>query len=495
MKRLPVGRWLAPCVLALTSTCSLHSLEYLGAGGNASTTEGNAGTTAGNTNTTAGNTNTTGGDGSAGSGASASGGLGATGGAGTTPAMDSAGAAGTAADAPLCNDQRKNGDETDLDCGGRTCDPCDAGKTCAMGTDCQSAICTNISCQAPTCTDLALNGSETALNCGGSCPPCSQGKRCSVNADCVSQNCVSGMCESKACVDGVLSTGCLLVDNTPYSLSPAKALTNCLDNELDSVADGNALRVHPCKNELRQTFWAVQGPDGYFALRNALSGKCLHVRGASTIGGAVIDQSSCSFASDQLWQPSLVNSTLMTITSRLTALSLNVAGDNAGIDGQPIVQGKIGNTADTQWRVTRRSTASYVTLSPEGQLNSRIQHDAEHVTLGGDDQANAQWVVVPGLSDASQVSFQSRNDPGRYLRHALFRLWSDTNDGTEAFKHDATFRYGQPFVGFDRLAKSLELSDFPGLFLKREVTGIIVFAFFADNPDYKFSATWRLSGR
>ena len=30
-----------------------------------------------------------------------------------------------------------------LTCGGRMCDPCGAGETCAVGTDCQSAICTN----------------------------------------------------------------------------------------------------------------------------------------------------------------------------------------------------------------------------------------------------------------------------------------------------------------------------------------------------------------
>jgi len=305
---------------------------------------------------------------------------------------------------------------------------------------------------------------------------------------------MSGLCQPKACVDGVLSADCLLIDGTPYSLSPAKALTNCIDDELGSLADGNALRVHPCTSELRQTFWAVQQADGYFALRNALSGKCLQVHGASTVAGAAIEQSTCSFALEQLWKPSIVDSLLMTITSRASGLALNVSGDNPIIDGLPIVQGHSGTFTDTAWRVTRRNAASYVAFSPEARLANYIQHKAEVVTVGEGAQVSAQWIVVPGLSDPSLVSFQSRNDPGRYLHHALLRLWSDINDGTDAFKHDATFRFVQPLAGFDPLDKSLELSDLPGLYWQSDGLGGVALAFFANNPDYKFSATWRLSG-
>jgi hypothetical protein len=492
---------LAACTLVLMDACSLHSLEYLGAlgaggdagtaGGDANTAGGDASSTGGDASATGGDASSTGGDGRAGSGAS--GGMEVTGGAGTTDPLGAAGAAGSGADLQLCNDLQKNGEETDRDCGGRRCDPCSPGKTCATGTDCQSAVCTNTVCQAPSCTDQVLNGSETDLNCGGSCSPCAPGKQCSVNDDCSSGSCLSGICDPPSCVDGMLSAGCLLVDNTPYSLAPAKAPATCIDNELDSVADGNALRLRFCTSELRQTFWAVRRPDGYFAFRNALSGKCLHVRGASKSSGAIIEQSTCTFGHDQLWKPSVVSSTLMTITSRLTDLSLNIAGDNA-IDGQAIVQGQSDNTANTQWRITRRSTASYVTFVPEGQLAYRIQHNAELVTLGPDDQISGQWIVVPGLSDASLVSFQSRNDPGRYLHHALLRLWSDTNDGTDAFKDDATFRYGPPLVGADRLSKSLESSNFPGLYWKNNGT-TVAFALFAETLDFRVNSTWRLIAR
>jgi len=293
----------------------------------------------------------------------------------------------------------------------------------------------------------------------------------------------------------VLRPGCpLLVDNTPYALSPAKGLTNCIDDDQDSVSDGNALRLRACQDELRQTFWAIARADGHFALRSALSGKCLHVRGASTAGGAVIEQSTCNFAEDQLWKPSLVDSSVMKLTSHSSGLSLNVAADNASHDGQAIIQGQTDSRPDTAWRVTRRTTASYVVFSPDGEQGVRIRHTGGAVGLAADDQTSAQWIVVPGLGDPSLVSFQSRNDPGRFLRHASFRLWSDTNDGSTTFKQDATFRYGQPFVDSSGLAKALESSNYPGLYWKRDGLNISL-ARLMNTTDDQVNGTWHLSGR
>lgn len=459
----------------------MHSLDYLGAGASG----------------TAGAADVAGADYGS-SGASAMGdvsGAGEAGSGGTIAGVDLAGAAGAEDDLRRCADLQKTGDETDIDCGGRTCEPCRAGGTCAMGADCQSAICTNVVCQAPSCTDLALNGSETDLNCGGSCPPCARGRNCASDQDCATGNCTAGLCESTTCVDGVLRAGCpLLVDNTPYALSPAKALANCIDDDQDSVSNGNALRLHPCRSELRQTFWAVERADGYFAFRSALSGKCLHVRGASTALGASIEQSTCSFAYDQLWKPSRIDASLMGLTSHFSGLSLNVAADDASKDGQAIIQGQIDDSPDTQWRITRRTTAAYVAFSPDADPSLRIQHEAEVATLSTGDLANAQWVVVPGLNDASLVSFQSRNDPGRYLRHARFRLWSDTNDGTAVFKQDATFRFDPPLVGTDALSKALESVNYPGRYWTRAGTNISLVQP-SDTAESKASATWRLTGR
>src|SRR2546423_13049350 len=78
---------------------------------------------------------------------------------------------------PNCGDNSINGDETDLDCGGPLCTPCNAGKHCAVDKDCRSKICTAGACAAPSCTDGIVNGSESDVDCGGpDRPPCAHGR-------------------------------------------------------------------------------------------------------------------------------------------------------------------------------------------------------------------------------------------------------------------------------------------------------------------------------
>jgi len=40
-----------------------------------------------------------------------------------------------------CTNGRRDGDETDVDCGGPACSPCASGKTCALRRDCASLVC------------------------------------------------------------------------------------------------------------------------------------------------------------------------------------------------------------------------------------------------------------------------------------------------------------------------------------------------------------------
>lgn len=76
-----------------------------------------------------------------------------------------------------CSDGIKNGDETGVDCGG-SCPPCEVPATCTdgiqngdeTGVDCGGSC---IDCNATTsCTDGIQNGDETGVDCGGSCPSC-----------------------------------------------------------------------------------------------------------------------------------------------------------------------------------------------------------------------------------------------------------------------------------------------------------------------------------
>ena len=490
---------LVAIALSFPIACSLHSLDYLGAGGSEDPGAGGAdGTGATSGKATGGNgANVNGGNGAQ-SGASAQAGTGANSGTGATNATggsEADGGAGGAPEVPNCDDDLQTVDETDLDCGGRTCEPCPADGRCITGTDCQSGICTNQICQAPTCTDIAVNGEETDMNCGGKCPACALGQHCKVNADCSTKACVEGVCESTVCEDGVLQDGCpLLVDNTPYSLSPGHALTRCIDDNGQSVTEGNAMVLWTCKQELHHTFWAIAQADGYFAFRSALSAKCLQVRAASTAENAVIEQSTCDHAPEQLWKPSRVDSSVMQLTNKLSGLLLDVAGANVDADGQAISQGKVGSSADTTWRLQKRSGAAYITLSPSDSMSLRIRHEAALITLEADDTPSAQWKIVPGLSDIQFVSFQSRDEPGRHLRHTGFRIWADTNDGSSQFKKDATFHLANPLNGTGALKKSLESQNYLGYFMQHTGSTISLTAL-VDDAAYRAAATWLIAPR
>lgn len=106
--------------------------------------------------------------------------------------------------APQCTDKIKNGDESDIDCGGPACAPCGTDQGCAALADCASQVCIAGTCRAPTCTDMTANGNETDADCGGPmCTKCADNKNCLVASDCVSGVCSGGVCQAPKCTDGV----------------------------------------------------------------------------------------------------------------------------------------------------------------------------------------------------------------------------------------------------------------------------------------------------
>jgi len=106
--------------------------------------------------------------------------------------------------APSCTDMIRNGDETDVDCGGSCTTTCAFGKKCAADADCANSVtCSGSICT--TCTNSVLDGDETDVDCGGSCPKCAEGKACKVRTDCATYN-----CDTATSTCGV-STSCLAV--------------------------------------------------------------------------------------------------------------------------------------------------------------------------------------------------------------------------------------------------------------------------------------------
>jgi len=86
-----------------------------------------------------------------------------------------------------CADSRKDGNETDVDCGGGTCAPCAVGLGCNVDSDCSSNACDAVMlrCDANQCFDHQKDGLETDVDCGGgTCSACLVGQKCLTNSDC-----------------------------------------------------------------------------------------------------------------------------------------------------------------------------------------------------------------------------------------------------------------------------------------------------------------------
>jgi hypothetical protein len=101
--------------------------------------------------------------------------------------------------ADKCVDHRRDGNESDVDCGGPCVARCQLGQGCVYTTDCASNACDGISrvCVADQCADHYQESSETDVDCGGSnaCPRCPKNGRCLTNTDCQSGSCYFRTCQ------------------------------------------------------------------------------------------------------------------------------------------------------------------------------------------------------------------------------------------------------------------------------------------------------------
>jgi len=121
--------------------------------------------------------------------------------------------------APMhCANGMQDSDETDLDCGGSACPPCQVGQECMSPRDCYSQVCAapdggTPRCQQPSCSDSAKNGQEADRDCGGpTCKPCGIGLDCLLPRDCESGVCMPtgipgqgqpDQCQPPSCSDGL----------------------------------------------------------------------------------------------------------------------------------------------------------------------------------------------------------------------------------------------------------------------------------------------------
>jgi len=98
-----------------------------------------------------------------------------------------------------CANTIRDGQETDVDCGGVECLKCIDGKACVADTDCAGGSCVDKVCTTANCKDAVGNGDESDVDCGGPiCSKCTIGKRCKAGTDCASGTCIGDSCACPA---------------------------------------------------------------------------------------------------------------------------------------------------------------------------------------------------------------------------------------------------------------------------------------------------------
>jgi hypothetical protein len=195
-----------------------------------------------------------------------------------------------------CTDGAKDADETDIDCGGTcgaTCKDTPSPQKCLVGGDCISGVCKSATllCQPPLCTDGVRNGNETDVDCGGAgfnghnpCPACADKKHCAKNSDCVHNACFGagpGTCVS--CSDGAKDG-----NETDTDCGGASC-----DAQLKTCATGQAcVAPSDCKSGYCPANTCQLRPDGNACTTSSqcLHGACLNVTG----GGKICCSSGCS---------------------------------------------------------------------------------------------------------------------------------------------------------------------------------------------------------
>ena len=110
------------------------------------------------------------------------------------------------------------------------------------------------------------------------------------------------------------------------------------------------------------------------------------------------------------------------------------------------------------------------------------------------DRQDATFTVRAGLADSTCYTFESVNFPGRYLRHAGYRLQIATNDGAAVFAQDATF-CAQPGRNGGAGTVSLESINYPGYYWRHYAEAVYIATDGGgntwDNPgSYAADTTW-----
>ncbi|MEV4637775.1 AbfB domain-containing protein [Actinoplanes sp. NPDC049548] len=129
---------------------------------------------------------------------------------------------------------------------------------------------------------------------------------------------------------------------------------------------------------------------------------------------------------------------------------------------QSVLGAANGTTLSTNKLASLRVTTPGYTNRYLRHRDGAARTDAISTTSATTDRQDATFWVRPGLANSACYSFESRNFPGRYLRHRDYRVYSEAGTGG-TFNADATF-CARP--GLSGGGTSLEASNMAGYYLR-----------------------------
>lgn len=301
-------------------------------------------------------------------------------------------------------------------CGaGGTCNDAGACVECATGEDCPSGVCSpEFKCLAPACDDLTKNGDESDVDCGGAtCAPCAIGKACGADTDCDATGdnaCRLHMCASNVCAYLFEFEGTTITDPTPGDCHAAQCdgagvIVSVVD-DTDLASSSTACVIPQCTAGTPGTSFAdtdtlCDDPDG--AICDG-AGRCVE---CNTTADCAIGQKVCAA---NVCVPRLVISEI-----RSTGPG---GGDDDFIELYNPTDAAI--TLDSMWQIRARSESSdYDAIGVRRWIgNGEILPAGGHFLIVGSkyDETATNTVtknatLKNGITDTASVILEYGSDP------------------------------------------------------------------------------------
>ncbi|MFI2739194.1 alpha-L-arabinofuranosidase B [Streptomyces sp. NPDC018711] len=210
--------------------------------------------------------------------------------------------------------------------------------------------------------------------------------------------------------------------------------------------------------------WALRGGDArsgglstfYSGARpNATGYNPMHKEGAIILG---IGGDNSKWAQGTFYEGVMTQGYPSDATENAVQANITAAGYNSGSTGTGTLTP--GSRISLQATTAPCCTSHYLR---HDDADNKVVIAGTGSSSSATDKADATWIVRAGLADTSCLSFESANNPGKFLHHYNYELYLDFDNGAGAFAQDATFC---PTRGNSGVGTSFQSVNFPTKYIR-----------------------------